>query len=198
MSKTAEISLMKRAALRAVVNHAIKSGSVKLVKRGAAERRQRMATFLKQAGVTGKEVLALSRSVKIASNMPSEQAFERVAKAAGLGVKTVKLAYLTKRADMGALAGGGLGALGGFALGGPIGALGGGLLGAGVGSAAGRIPNALSHSMNPYQMSPGRQALYQRIQNEAVGNKRMSQDLQAITGAFQPAASPWGQGGQLH
>lgn len=192
MSTNSEVTLMKRAALQAVLNCAIKSGSVTLTKT-AAEQRQRMTLFLKHAGVNKREVTALSRAIKLAAQIPSQKAFEKVAKDTGLKVSTVKLAYLSKRADLATLVGGGLGALGGAALGkSPAMAAAGGLIGAGLGNAAGKIPGVISHAMNPYQMSPERRALYQRIQNEATGNQRLSQDLQAISGSFRPAANPWG------
>ena len=193
MSTNSEMTLMKRAALEAVLKCAIKSGSVTLTKT-AAEQRQRMALFLKHAGVNKREVVELTRSIKAAAQIPSQKAFEKIAKDTGLKVSTVKLAYLSKRADLATLAGGGLGALGGMALGGGRGAAVGGLIGAGLGNLAGQVPSVLSHAMNPYQMSPERRALYQRIQNEATGNKRLSQDLQAMSGAFRPAANPWGPG----
>lgn len=196
MSKTDELTLMKRAALRAVVANAVKTGSVKLTKT-AAEQRLRMATFLKQGGVKGHEVMALCRSVKMAALMPSDRAFEKVAKVACMDVRTVKLAYMSKVGLIGQLAGGLSGGLAGKAIGGPLGALAGAGLGYMAGGALEKAPDQLSHAMNPYQMSPERRFLYQRIQNEALGNQRLSQDLQAMQGAFRPAGNPWGPG-QAH
>ena len=189
MSKPDEMTLMKRAALGAILKHAVKAGTVQLTK-SAAERRARMVAFLKQGGVRGHEVLALCKS----ASMPSEKAFQKVAKAARMDVQTVKAAYLSKQGLLGTLAGGTLGGLAGYGKYGPVGGAVGALLGGAAGSTAEKIPEAISHAMNPYQMSPERRALYQRIQNEAVGNRRLSQDLQAINGTYAPAGNPWGSG----
>jgi succinate dehydrogenase/fumarate reductase cytochrome b subunit len=160
-----------------------------------AEKKKKFVFPMKKKSAVVKRLTGVIKAAQLRSNaelfglvngfssaLPGDGSFQKVAASSGIPAPVLKAIYMSKRAYVLPLIGAGLAA---------------GVAAPAVYHGLRGISQALSDpfgSRYGMQYSPQDRQLYNRIYGEAMRNRRLSSDLQAISGAYRPAPSPWGAG----